>query len=190
MEDAGKTPKWADLFEASLPPHCPLMHNLLKEWHTHGDDRAKVIWDNLSKFTGLEGKTLLDFGCGEGVLSIYFAKHKMQVTGVDITADQIFRTKLRAAENQVALETYLINEDGRLPGLKDEQFDVILCHTVIEHCVKPEVTISELRRLAKKSGLIYLTTCNRIGLGWLLADAHYQLPLVSILPKPYGDYMV
>ena len=61
---------------------------------------------------------------------------------------------------------------------------------MIEHCPAPEVTLSEMRRLAKKNGLIYLTTPNRLGLGWVFSDPHYNLPLVSLLPKPAGNFLV
>ncbi len=166
------------------------MYEKLKLWHLEVSERAGVIWDNLSKFTSLPGKTFLDFGCGEGGMAIYFAKKGMTASGADITQAQLERSRLRAREEQVGLAAFLINEQGRIPEAPDEQFDIVLCHTVIEHCRYPEVTISELKRLLKKGGLIYLTTCNRLGLGWIFKDAHYHLPLVSFLPKFLSDPLV
>ncbi len=90
----------------------------------------------------------------------------------------------------MALETFLIGPDSRLSAARDGQFDVILCHDVIEHCPDPETSVSEMKRLLKKGGLLYLTTPNRLGLAWVLSDPHYKLPLVAFLPKFMGDPLV
>jgi len=135
---------WRELFEASLPSQCPSMCEKLKEWHLNVEKRAELIYDNLSKFIFLPGKSFLDFGCGEGGMAIYFAEKGMQVSAADVTEAQLKRTALRALEAQARVQTLLINPDGKIPQVKDEQFDVILCHTVIEHCPEPENTIREM----------------------------------------------
>lgn len=178
------------MFEASLPSQCPQIYEKLKLWHLEVSERAGVIRENLGKFISLPGKTLLDFGCGEGGVAIYFARNQMAAFGADITEPQLERTALRAKQAQVENKTMLINGQGRLPQVPDDQFDVIICHDVIEHCPEPEVTIQELTRLVNKEGLIYLTAPNRIGLTWIFSNPHYNLPLVSILPKSIGDVLV
>lgn len=185
-----QTKSWTELFEASLPRQCPQIYEKLKLWHLEVEERAKVIWENLSKFTELKGKTFLDFGCGEGGMAIYFARLGVRVFAAEITPAQLERVRLRAQEKGVQLTTWLINENGQIPELQDEQFDVILCHDVIEHCPEPKLSLREMKRLLKRKGLIYLTTPNRLGLAWIFSDPHYLLPLVSLLPQFLNDPLV
>ena len=81
------------------------MRDRLRDWHVNVDERAKRIADNLGKFTEIKGGRLLDFGCGEGGIAVYFAKQGLESWGVDISGDQLFRTMLRAKENGVAIKT-------------------------------------------------------------------------------------
>jgi len=186
MEDK-KT--WSELLEESLPRN-PVLHEKLKAWHLNLDQQAKVIHYNLSKFKNLKGQRLLDFGCGESGIAVYFAKQGLETWATDMQEPPLYRTRVRAEENGVEVKTFKLNERGIAEGVEDHQFDIIICHEVIEHSSAPGITISEWKRLVKKDGLIYVTSPNRLGPRWFFSDPHYQLPLVSALPKRAADYLV
>jgi len=96
---------WTELLEESLPKGSLHMRDRLRDWHVNVDERAKRIADNLGKFAEIKDGKLLDFGCGEGGIAVYFAKQGLESWGVDISGDQLFRTMLRAKENGVAIKT-------------------------------------------------------------------------------------
>lgn len=102
---------------------------------------AKITRQRLERFLEpyrSEEKLVLDLGCGNDKYKKYF-KNRIGVDmregkGVDIVAD---------AHN--------------LP-FENEKFDIILCTEVLEHLHSPQIAISEMHRVLKKSGLLILTT--------------------------------
>jgi len=188
--DMGPDKNWLALLDESLARHSPHIRRRLREWVLNVDGRCAVIADNLAKFTPLQKQRLLDFGCGEGGVALYFAKLGLDAWGADVDQSQLRRAELRARESGAELKTSVIGKDGRAAGLSDAQFDIVLCMDVIEHCADAEASLGEMKRLLKNDGLIYMTTPNRLGPSWIFADPHYDLPLVSVLPKPIGDRVV
>jgi hypothetical protein len=51
--------------------------------------------------------------------------------------------------------------DAQNMGFKDHGFQVVTCFEVIEHIPNPDMLLSELRRMMKSDGILFLTTPNR-----------------------------
>jgi SAM-dependent methyltransferase len=106
--------------------------------------KGKVIAQQVIPPDG-SGKTLLDLGCREGVQSKAFEAMGYSVTAVDINAEYE--------------KCWIVDANQPLP-FDNETFDVIWSSEVIEHLVDPWLTVRELRRVLKPSGVMVLTTPN------------------------------
>lgn len=97
------------------------------------------------------GMRLLDCGCGPGSITVGFARFVApgEVVGVDVDANHIAMAKARAADiPNIRLEVASAYE---IP-FPDESFDVVFCHSVLEHLTRPERAIAEIRRVLKPEG--------------------------------------
>jgi release factor glutamine methyltransferase len=74
------------------------------------------------KHLPLEGKSLLEPGCGSGLISIYAAKKKANVTATDINATAIEFLKKNAAQNNVELK---IIQSDLFQNIPEQRFDII-----------------------------------------------------------------
>ena len=117
--------------------------------------KAKMIEAVLHDFLGkpVQGFRILDFGAGNGDISEYFAEKNEQYS-VDVK-DQRRRKDSKA-------EFTLIGSES-LP-FKDNFFDIILSHQVIEHVGNQDLYLEETRRVLKKEGICYLGTPNKSSL--------------------------
>lgn len=103
----------------------------------------------------IEGKRLkiLDVGCGSGLNSKKLSFYNHDITGVDISYEAIKKYKKNKFKGYVADVT------KGLP-FKKNTFDIILCSEVIEHVVDTNTFLSELNRVLKKKGQLFLSTPN------------------------------
>jgi len=109
--------------------------------------------------------TLLDVGCGGGILAEAFAHMGMQVVGIDPSASAIDTARHHASQQQLPI-TYVVGEGERLP-FADASFDYVSCCDVLEHVRDVDTVIREISRVLKPGGLFFYDTVNRTWLSWL-----------------------
>ncbi len=125
---------------------------------------------------------LLDIGCSTGILSHHYAGSFGEVVGVDIDDGAVaWARENRAAEN---LE-YRVGDSMELP-FEESEFDVATCTHIYEHVPDAQRMVDEIYRVLKPGGICYFAAENRLRY-W---DGHYNLPLLTVLPKPLGDLFV
>jgi 2-polyprenyl-6-hydroxyphenyl methylase/3-demethylubiquinone-9 3-methyltransferase len=105
------------------------------------------------------GLTLLDVGCGGGILAEEFARVGLKVTGVDPAAESIETARAHAAVSGLSIE-YRTGRGEDLP-FADAAFDAAACCDVLEHVDDVDRVVSEIARVLKPGGLFFFDTINR-----------------------------
>ncbi len=137
----------------------------------------------LKRFFNLnENHKVLDIGCGQayGIITMGIAKECKEAIGIDIDEEWINKAKeLSIGQNNVK---FMVVDAQEMP-FDDEEFDIVCCTETIEHIASPKKMLSEIYRVLKKGGSVYLTTPNKL---WPI-EAHYELPFLSYLPKRMAE---
>lgn len=113
------------------------------------------------------GSTVLDAGCGEGVLSVLLAKKGCRVTGIDISEPNVDAAKRYAEEQGVSdRATFLCGDSEHLP-VPDKSFDYVVSSHVLEHLPDFDRGARELARVARVRVIIAIPTCLNL-CAWVL----------------------
>jgi len=107
-----------------------------------------------------EGLTLLDIGCGGGLLSEPMSRLGFQVTGVDASERNIGTAAAHAAEQGLSID-YRCSTAEDLLAAGEGPFDMILNMEVVEHVADPGEYLRSCARLLAPGGLMIVATLNR-----------------------------
>jgi 2-polyprenyl-6-hydroxyphenyl methylase/3-demethylubiquinone-9 3-methyltransferase len=134
----------------------------------------------------LTGKTVLDIGCGGGILAESMARKGADVTGIDLSAKALKVADLHSLESGVPVRYELISAEdmaAREPG----KFDVVTCMEMLEHVPDPAAIVHACSTLVKPGGHVFFSTINRNPKSYLFAviGAEY---ILRLLPKGTHDY--
>jgi 2-polyprenyl-6-hydroxyphenyl methylase/3-demethylubiquinone-9 3-methyltransferase len=134
----------------------------------------------------LEGRDVLDVGCGGGLLAEAMARKGARVTGLDMAADLLEVAQLHALEAGVAVNYLLESAEQHAVG-HAAGYDVVTCMEMLEHVPDPASTIRACATLVRPGGSVVVSTINRNPKSYLLAivGAEYVL---GLLPKGTHDY--
>jgi len=135
---------------------------------------------------GLQGKRVVDVGCGGGILSESMALQGARVTGIDLAEKPLKVAKLHRLESGVEVDYRLIAVED-LASAEPESFDVVTCMEMLEHVPDPVSVMSACARLVKPDGWVFFSTLNRNPKSYLFAiiGAEYVL---NMLPKGTHDW--
>lgn len=123
----------------------------------------------------LAGLTLVDIGCGGGLVSEPMARLGARVTGIDPTVRNIEIAKLHAGQSGLEIDyRSVLAEDLVAAG---ERFDIVLCLEVVEHVPDVGQFAKVIRQLLAPGGLMIVSTLNRTLKSFALAivGAEYVL---------------
>lgn len=116
-------------------------------------DAAQSGWyrqdsDELFKGFRIESSdTVLDFGCGEGIATLFAAQRGAAVIFADSELDKINSIKVRIADTPARSWQAILCDNDSLP-LPDECVDKVIAMEVLEHVNDPKITLRELIRVA------------------------------------------
>lgn len=113
----------------------------------------KIVWKQLGD---MEGKKVLDFGSGEGITANHFAEKN------DVTAIEPSKEMLSNAWKDYEY-TQIVGDVNALSAFKNETFDMIICHNVLEYIDDKAAVVKALARVLKKDGIISIVKHNRAG---------------------------
>lgn len=109
---------------------------------------------------GLFGKTVLDVGCGGGILSESMAHKGAFVTGLDMGKEPLEVARLHALETGAELN-YIQMPVEQHAAEQPSHYDVITCMEMLEHVPDPASVIQACAQLLKPDGVIFFSTINR-----------------------------
>ena len=153
-----------------------------KPLHEINPLRLNYINDTVS----LEGKRVLDVGCGGGILSESMAEKGAQVTGIDLGEKALKVAQLHSLERGVAVDYRLIAAEV-LAEQEAGAYDVVTCLEMLEHVPDPASIVSACAKLVKPGGHVFFSTINRNPKAYAFAvlGAEY---ILQMLPKGTHDY--
>jgi len=127
----------------------------------------------------LNNLSLLDVGCGGGLLSEPMCRLGAKVTGIDATRKNINIAKIHAKKNKLKIN-YVTASPEKLK-IKNK-FDVILNMEIVEHVSDLNYFIKSCANLLKKNGIMFVATINRTLKSYLFAiiGAEYILKWLPI----------
>ena len=137
-----------------------------------------------------EGLTLLDIGCGGGLLSEPMTRLGFQVTGVDASERNIGTASAHAAAQGVAIDYRCATAEALLAA-GEGPFDVILNMEVIEHVADPGEYLRSCARLLAPGGLMIVATLNRTLKAFALAKvgAEYVLRWLPVGTHDWNRFL-
>ena len=149
-------------------------------------DRAAAHWqrDALSG-RPLDGLSLLDIGCGGGLLSEPMTRLGARVTGVDASGRNISVAALHAERQDLSIDY----RQGTAEALADSgaQFDIVMALEIVEHVSDVDLFLRSCGKMVKPGGLLFLSTLNRTAKAWALAIAGAEYVL-GWLPRGTHDW--
>ena len=151
----------------------------------HDINPARLDWIN--GLSPLAGASVLDVGCGGGILADAMARSGAAVTGIDLAAKALRVAQLHALEAQTVGVTY---REISAEGLAAEQagsFDTVTCMEMLEHVPDPASVVRACASLVKPGGWVYFSTLNRSPKSFLLAIVGAEY-LLNLLPRGTHDY--
>ena len=134
----------------------------------------------------LSGKTVLDVGCGGGILSESMAQKGATVTGIDLGEKALKVAQLHSLESGINVDYRLIAVE-ELAKEAPASFDVVTCLEMLEHVPDPASVVQACAALVKPGGHVFFSTINRNPKAYLFAvvGAEYVL---KMLPRGTHDY--
>ena len=135
---------------------------------------------------GLAGKTVLDVGCGGGILAEALAGAGATVTGIDLSDKALAVAQLHQLESGAAVDYRLIAAEA-LAAERPGAFDLVTCMEMLEHVPQPASTVAACAVLVKPGGLIVFATINRNPKAYLVAVIGGEYVL-RLLPRGTHDY--
>ena len=135
---------------------------------------------------GLEGKKVLDIGCGGGILSEAMAAKKAQVTGIDMAELSLDVARMHLHETGLEVDYQLITAE-QMAIEQPHQYDVVTCMELLEHVPDPASIIRAAATLVKPDGCIVLSTLNRNVKSFMLAIVAAEY-VMNMLPKGTHEY--
>ena len=133
----------------------------------------------------LEGLTVVDIGCGGGVLCEPLARLGAQVTGLDPAPTNIAVARAHAEKTGLAVD-YREETIEALVG-EGARFDIVLAMEVVEHVADVEAFVAACCAAVKPDGLLVMATLNRTLKSYALAIVGAEY-ILRWLPRGTHDW--
>ena len=160
-------------------------------WDTEGEfkplhDINPVRLDYIAQRVHLPDASVIEVGCGGGILTDSLAARGATVTGIDMAPGPLTVARLHALESGNAVDYQQITAEEQRDKTP-EAFDLVACLEVLEHVPDVGSTVQACADLAKPGGDLVFATINRTAAAYalLILGAEY---IMNILPRGTHDW--
>lgn len=149
-------------------------------WGDGQERRFQIIKEHLS----LEGRKVLDFGCGTGVYTNRFEEEGARAWGVDIDEESIEKARKNYDSK------FIVSKE--IP-FEDDYFDIVFSNEVLEHVENDSVAVEEMLRVLKEGGRLVAFVPNKWfpfethGMRWRGEYVFGNIPFLSWAPNFVRD---
>jgi 2-polyprenyl-6-hydroxyphenyl methylase/3-demethylubiquinone-9 3-methyltransferase len=176
--DASELAKFAELASTWWDPTGEF-----KSLHDINPLRVDLIEQHVA---GLIGKSVIDIGCGGGILSEALADKGATVTGLDMVQASLDVANLHRLESGIDV-SYVLSTVEDWAKDHSGQYDVVTCLEMLEHVPDPASVVSACAQLLKPGGIAIFSTLNRNPKSYLMAIVAAEY-LLSMVPKGTHDH--
>jgi 2-polyprenyl-6-hydroxyphenyl methylase / 3-demethylubiquinone-9 3-methyltransferase len=150
----------------------------------HEINPLRLDW--IDSIARLPGKSVLDVGCGGGILAESMAKRGARVKGIDLSDRALKVAQLHLLETKLAVDYEQVSVED-VAAREPARYDVVTCMELLEHVPDPAAMVRACADALRPGGLAFFSTINRNPKSYLFAviGAEYVLRL---LPRGTHDY--
>jgi 2-polyprenyl-3-methyl-5-hydroxy-6-metoxy-1,4-benzoquinol methylase len=143
---------------------------------TRGEAYAAMI----DEVVGLQGKRLLDVGCGWGELVLSSLELGASAEGIEPNSDEVAISRLLLAS--FGFEPRIYEGFGEELPFADAEFDVVTCQHVLEHVRDIGRVVNEMVRVTRPGGHMVVSVPNYL----FPYEGHYGMKWIPLIPKRLG----
>ncbi|EDQ85478.1 uncharacterized protein MONBRDRAFT_29214 [Monosiga brevicollis MX1] len=133
----------------------------------------------------LAGISVLDIGCGGGILSESMAYLGAEVKGIDSVGEALPIARVHARAMGLSVDYEQVTAEAL--AARGAQYDVVLVMEVIEHVANVPVFVDAMVQLTKSREMLILSTPNRNWLSWLIVIFAAE-DVLGLIPKGMHTY--
>ena len=159
------------------------------EFHTlHEINPLRLDW--IRQKLDLNGATVIDIGCGGGILAESMASAGAAVNGIDMAEGPLAVARLHQHESKAKVD-YRQATAEELAEEAPASFDVVTCLEMLEHVPDPAQVIRSCAELVKPGGDLFFSTINRTpkSFAFAIVGAEYVLKLLPAGTHEYEKFI-
>jgi 2-polyprenyl-6-hydroxyphenyl methylase/3-demethylubiquinone-9 3-methyltransferase len=130
--------------------------------------------------------SIIDVGCGGGILAESLAKLGAHVTGIDMGTEPLNIAKLHALEVGITVDYQKITAEEHAEQYIGA-YDVVTCMEMLEHVPDPASIIQACAKMVKPGGMVFFSTLNKTVKSYLLAIVAAE-KILKIVPDGTHDH--
>jgi len=140
----------------------------------------------IQDYADLQGKRVVDVGCGGGILTEGLAKQGADALGIDLSEELLDIADLHGLESGINASYKKISAEA-LAEQESASFDHVTCMEMLEHVPDPASIISACSKMVKPGGMVFFSTLNRVPKAYLLAIVAAE-HILKMVPKGTHEY--
>jgi len=154
----------------------------------HEINPLRLDW--IRQHAELNGRTVVDIGCGGGILAESMAAAGAVVTGIDMAEGPLAVARLHQIESGATVD-YLQSTAEEFAAANAGQYDVVTCLEMLEHVPSPSEIVSSVYTLLRPGGQAFFSTINRSPKSFVFAivGAEYVLKLLPAGTHEYRKFI-
>ena len=164
-------------------------------WDPNGEFRSlheinPLRLDWVRQHAQLSGTTVVDIGCGGGILAESMAIAGATVTGIDMAEGPLAVARLHQHESDTVVN-YRQATAEELASEEAASFDIVTCLEMLEHVPDPSQVVNSCAELVKPGGHVFFSTINRNpkSFAFAIVGAEYVLRLLPAGTHEYEKFI-